>query len=107
MKIFILNTLVFLIFPVFSLAAPIHYTNENFTTDGKHDRPLSFQADGTGGFYGVTVSGMTFTQTPISNIYGIKLHKFSIGQAYFYMSDKGEIVAKNDLVALSIYFSKA
>ncbi len=80
------------------------YTNKNFWT-AEHEAPAWFEADGNGGFYGETVAGNTFTQKPVTNSFNIKLHKFSIDAAYFYISDRGVIKAPNDLMALSIYFT--
>ncbi len=80
------------------------YTNQNFWTT-EHEAPAWFEADGQGGFYGETVAGTAFTQKPITNSFNIKLHKFSIDAAYFYISDRGVIQAPNDLMALSIYFT--
>ncbi len=85
-------------------AIPDVYTNDNFLTS-THEQPVSFTYDGFGGFYGYTVSGRLFTQTPVINTMGVKLQKFSIDKAFFYMSDKGQIWAKNDLAAISIYLT--
>ncbi len=86
--------------PVVSLA----YTEEEFYTQ-PHPKPLYFIEDGSGGFYGVTENNITFTQTPVINNQGIRLHKFSIGEVIFYVSDKGIIQARSDLIAVSKYFS--
>jgi hypothetical protein len=83
-------------------AIPKVYTNDNFQSS-THEPPATFASDGAGGFYGTTISGRTFTQTKVSVATGIRLQKFSIDEAYFYMSDKGEIWAETDLGALSKY----
>lgn len=80
------------------------YTNQNIWTT-EHEAPAWFLEDGYGGFYGETVAGTAFTQKPVTNSFNIKLHKFSIDAAYFYISDRGVIEAPNDLIALSIYFT--
>lgn len=80
------------------------YTNQNIWTT-EHEAPAWFEVDGKGGFYGETVAGTVFTQKPVTNSFNIKLHKFSIDAAYFYISDRGVIEAPNDLIALSIYFT--
>ena len=89
-----------------SAQIPETYTNDNFWSS-EHDQPLSFSRDSWGNFYGVTVSGKFFAQVHIDNDFGIRLQKFSIDQAYFYVSDRGIIRADTDLVALSIYLSSA
>jgi hypothetical protein len=84
---------------------PAVYTNDNFI-DAQHDAPKSFSLDSSGGFYGITHSGKYFTQQPVINNLNIRLHKFAIDEASFYMSDKGLISAPSDLVALSIYLTR-
>lgn len=84
---------------------PETYTNDNFW-ESEHDQPLSFSRDSWGNFYGVTVTGKFFSQVNVDNQFGVRLQKFSIDQAYFYVSDRGIITAQSDIVALSIYLSK-
>ena len=88
------------------LAAPAldPYTPEHFWLL-PHTEPAWFESDGVGGFYGETVDGVTFTQTIVANQAGIKLHRFNIGTAAIYISDKGVIEADNDLAAVSMYFT--
>ena len=88
-----------------SAAIPDIYTNNNYQTS-EHDKPLSFNVDSLGNVEGVTETGKKFTQRNVSNSYGIRLQKFSIDQAFFYISDQGVIFAKDDLEALSVYLSK-
>lgn len=85
---------------------PSRYTNDNLFTS-EHDRPVSLYQDGSGGFFGYTENGFRFTQQPVTNEFGIRLHKFTIDEAYFYMSDKGLIEANSDLAAISIYLARA
>lgn len=85
---------------------PTSYTNDNLFKV-QHDKPVSLFFDGQGGFYGYTENGFYFSQVPITNSFGIRLHRFSIDQAYFYMSDKGLIQAESDLAAISVYFSRS
>lgn len=82
------------------------YTNDNFNTIA-HEKPDFFAADGSGGFYGYTETGRPFFQRNITNLYDIRLHRFEIDFAYFYISDKGVIHAEDDLAALSIYLTRA
>lgn len=104
--IFGLSLIVSVIFsPQPSVAAvPELYTNANYI-DSTQEEPVSFFNDGWGGFYGYTTSGRLFTQTPVANDVNLRLHKFAIDEAYFYISDKGPIFADSDLAAVSIYFS--
>lgn len=106
MKIFALSVVMLLILPTTAGAAiPAIYTNDNFLLS-EHDQPATLIQDGRGGFYGVTLTGKIYSQKPITNSYNLKLHKFVIDEAWFYMSDRGMIQADTDLVALSIYFAR-
>lgn len=80
------------------------YDNNSFFSSYQ-SQPVWFTQDSNGGFYGEMADGMKFTQKPITNVFSLRIHKFSIGEAYFYMSDKGLINAESDLAAISIYFS--
>jgi len=91
-------------FPV-SAAIPEVYTNDNFFTS-EHDVPVSFSQDVFGNFTGVTATGKIFSQYLITNSLDIRLQRFTIDQAFFYISDRGVIVADTDTVALSIYLSR-
>jgi hypothetical protein len=86
--------------------APATYTNSNYV-DSYHEMPASFTMDQEGNFSGFTVTGRLFSQTNVPNSLGIRLQKFAIDEAYFYVSDRGEIHAANDLVAISIYLAIA
>jgi len=79
-----------------------YYTQDNFWTV-KHEPPAWFETDALGGFFGETVDGQRFTQRPIILQSEIRLHRFEIGLAFFYISDRGVIIAGSDLAALSIY----
>jgi hypothetical protein len=91
-------------FPV-SAAIPATYTNDNFFTS-EHDAPASFTQDTFGNFTGMTISGKLFYQTNITNSFNIRLQRFSIDEAFFYISDRGVIVADTDTIALSIYLTR-
>jgi predicted RND superfamily exporter protein len=71
-----------------------------------HEAPTSFSVDKHGETQGATVSGMLFTQRNVTVDQNIRLQRFEIGLAYWYVSDKGVIWADNDLVALSVYLSR-
>jgi hypothetical protein len=102
MKNFIVSLLAILVW--LPVAATAFYDMDNFWTTA-HEAPAWFEADGTGGYYGATVAGTAFSQHPIFANSGVRLHKFAIGEAFFYISDRGVIRANNDLHALSIYFT--
>ena len=93
-----------LLMPGFYVQAeiPSFYTNENFW-DSTHDMPVSFTVDTLGNVSGVTATGKLFTQTNVQNSVAIRLQKFSIDAAFFYISDKGIIKASSDVAALSVY----
>lgn len=84
---------------------PQTYTNDNIWTS-THDVPVEFWQDELGNFYGITETGKSFSQVNVANDFGVRLQKFSIDQAYFYVSDQGIIKANDDLTALSIYLTK-
>lgn len=90
---------------VTAASVPVVYTNDNFFSS-YHDAPVSLFQYETGGFFGYTETGKFYKQLPIHNLYTIKLHRFYIDDAYFYVSDRGIITASDDLVALSIYMSR-
>ena len=65
-----------------------------------------FSFDEYGQAVGATVSGIPFRQHNVANGYDIRLQRFEIGLAYWYVSDRGIIWAQSDLEALSIYLSR-
>ncbi len=94
-----------LLMPLMAKAAvPKTYTNDNIW-QSEHDVPVSFTRDAAGNFEGYTATGKRFTQINIENALSIRLQKFSIDQAFFYISDRGVIEANSDIVALSIYLT--
>jgi len=106
--IVVLTTGVILFFSSLSAQAaeiPETYTNDNFWSSA-HDQPLSFTQDKAGNFSGVTVTGKIFTQTNITNSANIRLQRFAIDKAFFYISDRGIIIAPNNVKALSVYFNR-
>lgn len=86
------------------VATSAFYDEDSFW-NSKHEQPAWFVADSNGGFFGETVGGIIFTQRPVPNDINLRLHKFVIGTAYFYISDRGIIRAKSDLSAVSIYLT--
>ncbi len=107
------SVLFFVALSVMSLGTPVQTTAQTFQYDNDnihrtyHEAPASFSVAQDGSVMGATVSGIPFRQYGIANGYGIRLHRFEIGLAYWYVSDRGIIWAENDLVALSIYLSRA
>ena len=85
-------------------AIPDVYTNDNFFLSD-HEVPTSFEQDLLGNFYGRTTTGKIFSQVNIENSLGVRLQKFSIDEAYYYITDRGVITAQNDITALSIYLT--
>lgn len=78
------------------------YTNENFLFS-YHYQPVTFSLLVNGGFTGTLANGSTFKQVPILTESSIRLHKFTIDDAHFYVSDQGTFQASSNLIALSIY----
>lgn len=85
---------------------PAVYTNENFWTS-PHDQPVSFSRDAAGNFSGRTLTGKIFTQTAVVTDLNIRLHRFAIDEAFFYISNRGIIIAPTDLAATSIYLNRS
>ncbi len=81
------------------------YTPENIHY-AYQEAPQAFSFDEYGQAVGSTVSGIPFRQRNILNDSNIRLQRFEIGIAYWYVSDKGIIWADTDLEALSIYISR-
>jgi hypothetical protein len=91
---------VLLVVPIFTQARS--YSNENFFSS-YHYKPITFTLGPSGSFTGTLANGSTFTQAPVVNERSIRLHKFTVDDAFFYTSDKGFFRASSDLIALSIY----
>lgn len=70
-----------------------------------HEQPTALVIDAVG-FYGSTESGELFMQRPLVTDPSIRIHKFTIGSAFFYVSDRGFIKASSDLVAISMYLAR-
>jgi hypothetical protein len=67
------------------------------------DAPASFVVHDHDSFSGVTVSGKYFSQYRIVSDVTIRIHRFTVADHHFYISDRGVIEAENDLSAISIY----
>jgi len=78
------------------------YTNQNFLFT-YHYKPATFSLLANGGFAGRLENGSTFKQVPVLSEPSVRLHKFVVDDAYFYISAQGTFQASSNLVALSIY----
>jgi hypothetical protein len=99
---FYLLALSFFLLPAMALASDFSFSAHPLLDEV----PVTFMTDGRGGFYGVTKNGYSYTQTVIENSAGIKLHKFTLVDLSFYISDVGVIEATSDTKALYIYFAR-
>lgn len=81
------------------------YDNENIRY-AYQEAPTSFSVDQNGEATGSTVSGMSFRQYSVTTDSSVRLQRFEIGNAHWYVSNKGVIFADNDLLALSVYLSR-
>jgi hypothetical protein len=92
-----------LVLPV-AASIPDVYTNDNIWTS-THDAPVTISLDSDGNFFGTTATGKLFSQVRIENSLNVRLQKFAIDEAFYYISDRGIINAQSDVVALSIYLT--
>jgi len=92
-----------LVLPV-AASIPDVYTNDNIWTS-THDAPVTIDRDAQGNFFGTTQTGKVYRQINIENNLNIRLQKFMIDEAFFYVSDRGIIEAPSDVIALSIYLT--
>lgn len=105
-RVFVSLVVALSLLPQLSFAAiPAVYTNDNYWIS-EHDQPAQLFRMTSGDFYGFTTTGKYFTQINIANEYHVRLNKFTIDRAYFYISDKGIIQADSDIAALSIYLAQ-
>ncbi len=81
------------------------YTQENIHY-AYHEAPSTFSITSDGTMVGATLSGIPFRQYNVTHGYDIRLQRFEIGVAHWYISDQGIIWANSDLEALSIYLSQ-
>ena len=90
-------------FPSLSLA--FTYDTENIH-HAYHEAPSEFTVDRYGNTVGTTVGGNEFRQYAVASTYDVRLQRFEIGLANWYVSDRGIIWADNDITALSVYLSR-
>jgi hypothetical protein len=90
------------------LATWLPMTVFGVTTDSVYSAvPQSFVVHNSDYITGVTTNGLLFSQHRIVSASDIRIHKFSIAQSFFYISDRGIIEAPDDLRALSMYLARA
>ncbi|MFT5036938.1 MAG: hypothetical protein ACI9VM_000508 [Candidatus Azotimanducaceae bacterium] len=99
-------SLILFLVPITSSAAVLDASTNSVFLANEFEKPATLTLDGNGGFYGYTETGLQYTQKPITNTFGVKLHKFTIADEFFYMTDQGRIDAPDDLTATSIYLSR-
>jgi hypothetical protein len=81
------------------------YSNDTFWST-QHAKPESFTVTSTGEAYGTTTTGIAFRQVNVVTNSDVRLQRFQIQEAYFYVSDRGVIRADNSTQALSMYIAR-
>lgn len=69
------------------------------------EKPVSITMVSPEYFTGYTEGGYAYTQKHIVADTTVRIHKFTIADTGFYMSDRGLILAQSDIEAVSIYLS--
>ena len=67
--------------------------------------PDYFVVNQDGSSWGALTSGVTFTQSNVSNELGVRLQRFQLEDYHHFVSDKGVIEAETATEALSVYLS--
>lgn len=81
-------------------------SNANWEHSARCNAPVDyFVMNDDGSAWGALTSGVTFTQSNISNE-TTRLQRFQMEDAYWFVSDKGDIQAETEIEALSIYLSR-
>jgi hypothetical protein len=73
----------------FITTATFRWNNENWQTE-EHPKVATFTMRADGSAYGITETGVPFTQDNVENAYGIRIQRFEIQDHYHYVID-GEI----------------
>jgi len=88
------------------ISAVIACTNLNYQHSPRCTAPVEhFVVRHNGEAFGYLTSGVQFTQVNVVNDL-TRLQKFQLEDAYWYVSDKGDIQAESSIEALSIYLSR-
>ena len=102
-RIACLPLLIFALFvsflPQTEAAVPETYTNDNLWST-THDMPVSFIVQDDGSITGLTASGKKFSQINVANDAGIRLQKFIIDEAWFYVDGRDTFMALTDELAV-------
>lgn len=69
------------------------------------EKPVSITMVSPEYFTGYTEGGYSYTQKRIVADAAVRIHKFTIADTEFYMSDRGLILAQSDIEAISIYLA--
>lgn len=81
-------------------------TNANFEHSPRCNAPVDyFIVEDNGEAWGYLNNGIPFTQTNVVNNV-TRLQKFQLERAFWYISDKGDFQAADDITALSVYLAK-
>lgn len=88
-----------------AISASVACTNANWLHSERCTAPVKeFTVTDHGETFGFLESGVQFSQTNIINNV-TRLQRFQVEQAYWYVSDRGDIQADTDTQALSIYLA--
>lgn len=84
----------------------IECNNYNYAVSPRCTAPPDyFVVEANGEVWGHLTNGIQFTQTNVTNELGVRMQRFNLEQAYWYITDRGVIYADSDLQALSIYLT--
>lgn len=87
------------------ITAVIYCTNKNYEVSTRCQQPVDyFVVNEDGSAWGALTSGVTFTQSNVVNGY-TRLQRFQLEDAFWYITDKGDIKAESDIEALSKYLA--
>ena len=98
LSLLILSLFFSLLQPV-EAAVPQTYTNGNLWSS-THDVPTSFSIQPDGSIVGTTQTGKTFRQSNVVNDHGVRLQKFTIDEAWFYVTGHETFSTSTDALAV-------
>ena len=88
------------------LTVIIACSNANWQHSERCTAPVDyFVVEENGESWGFLTSGVQFTQTNISNDLGVRIQRFQLEDAYWFVTDEGVIEATTETEALSIYLT--
>jgi len=98
--VMLLSFILFVSFlPTAEAAVPQTYTNDNLWST-THDMPVSFAVQDDGSITGLTASGKQFSQINVATDVDIRLQKFTIDEAWFYVDGYETFFAPTDEQAI-------